>query len=150
MSPVLVAGFCFIAVLLCTGIRAYRATAHLKTLSKAERAERELPQRTYPISNFNEKSIPALRGPKGETANVQVQEMQMYKELYFKLQNLDQYPEILPQARDLLISMFSKTLAASVKNSKAGILSVERYTRDGLAKSFRPKKTRWLSCGKIT
>lgn len=140
LSPVLVAGFCFIAVLLFTGIRAYRATAHLKALSKAERAERELPQRTYPISNVNEKSIPAFPGPKGGTDNVQVQEMQMYKELYFKLQNLDQYPEILPQARDLLISMFSETLAASVKNPKAGILSVERYTRDGLAKFVQTKE----------
>lgn len=139
MSPFLAVGVCFMVVLILMGIRAYRATTQRKTPSKADRATRELPQRTYPILNFNEKSAPGFASPKCGTENVRVQEMQMYKELYFKLQNLDQYPEILPQARDLLISMFSETLAASVKNPTAGILSVERYTRDGLAKFVQTK-----------
>ena len=59
-------------------------------------------------------------------------QMQLHKELYFKLQHLEQYPEILPQARDLLISLFSETLADALKTPKAGILSIAEYSREHL------------------
>ncbi|MCJ1384244.1 hypothetical protein MMC17_007360 [Xylographa soralifera] len=66
-------------------------------------------------------------------SNAPVEEMQLYKDLYFKLQNLEQYPQILPQARDLLILMFSETLTNAHKSSTPGILSIIHYTRKNLA-----------------
>jgi Iron-containing redox enzyme len=61
-----------------------------------------------------------------------VDEMQLHKDLYFKLQNLERYPEILPQSRDLLISLFSEILEDARKKPKSGIFSIEHYTREGL------------------
>jgi hypothetical protein len=71
--------------------------------------------------------------PERGRGNAHVEEMQLHKDLYFKLQNLEQYPEILPQARDLLILMFSETLADACKSSTPGILSITHYTRENLA-----------------
>lgn len=58
--------------------------------------------------------------------------MQLHKELYFKLQHLEQYPEILPQGRDVLISLFSETLARESKAPGVGILSISQYSRERL------------------
>ena len=63
--------------------------------------------------------------------------MQLHKELYFKVQSLEQYPEILPQSRELLISLFSETLTQAHQEPRASILSVKRYTRDSLASFLR-------------
>ena len=62
-----------------------------------------------------------------------IEETSLYKELYFKLQSLERYPEILPQARDLLISMFSEVLAVAHKSHDTGILSVQKYTPEKIA-----------------
>ena len=59
-------------------------------------------------------------------------EIQLYKDVYFKLQNLDRFPEILPQARDLLISLLTETLAEAITGPDAGILSIEQYTPESL------------------
>ncbi|RPB06575.1 hypothetical protein P167DRAFT_580332 [Morchella conica CCBAS932] len=67
----------------------------------------------------------------------QDEELQLYKDLYFKLQHLEQYPEILPQSRDLLISLFSETLSEALKKTNSGILSVEQYTPESLADFMR-------------
>ena len=66
-------------------------------------------------------------------------EMQIHKELYFKLQNLEQYPDILPQARDMLISLFSEVLLMASKEPELNILSVKQYSQGGLAKFQRDK-----------
>ncbi|APA13432.1 hypothetical protein SS1G_07963 [Sclerotinia sclerotiorum 1980 UF-70] len=67
--------------------------------------------------------------------NAQVEEqMQLHKELYFKLQNLEDYPEVLPQSRDLLISLFSETLTGALQTPRHGILAVENYSRDAVTK----------------
>ncbi|KAF7854666.1 hypothetical protein EAF04_010235 [Stromatinia cepivora] len=67
--------------------------------------------------------------------NAQVEEqMQLHKELYYKLQNLEDYPEVLSQSRDLLISLFSETLTGALQNPGHGILAVEHYTRDAVTK----------------
>lgn len=68
-----------------------------------------------------------------EEDDVHLREMQLHKSLYFKLQHLEQYPEVLPQARDLLISLFSETLTDACKKSNSGILCVEHYTQESLA-----------------
>lgn len=78
--------------------------------------------------------------PEYKQHSVQVEEeMQLHKELYFKLQNLEQYPEILAQSRDLLISLLSEALTDASKNPKSGILTVDHYTRDSVANFLRVK-----------
>ncbi|KAI9791594.1 MAG: hypothetical protein M1816_003680 [Peltula sp. TS41687] len=69
------------------------------------------------------------------------EEMQLHKELYFKLQNLEQYPEILPQSLNLLVSLFSETLAAAHKEprSSVSILSVGHYTQEKLERFLQRK-----------
>jgi Iron-containing redox enzyme len=64
--------------------------------------------------------------------NNQPSEIRLYKDLYFKLQNLERFPEILPQSRDLLISLFTETLADALNGLEPGILSVEQYTPESL------------------
>jgi Iron-containing redox enzyme len=64
--------------------------------------------------------------------NNQPSEIRLYKDLYFKLQNLERFPEILPQSRDLLISLFTETLADALNGPEPGILSVEQYTPESL------------------
>ena len=61
-----------------------------------------------------------------------IEKMQFHKELYFKLQNLEKYPEILPQARDLLVSLLSEALEGAHKSPKCSILAIERYAQDAI------------------
>ena len=83
---------------------------------------------------------PAARGTDREDTSSK--EMQLHKELYFKLQNLEQYPEVLQQQRSLLVSLFSETLAKAHKRPISGILSVEHYTRENLETFLRGEKDR--------
>jgi len=94
----------------------------------------ELPGSLIVKTLFDEKDIAVLVVAQKEPADTQDEEIRLYSDLYFKLQNLEQYPEILPQSRDLLISLFSETLAEAHKKPKTGILSVECCTRESLAK----------------
>lgn len=143
MGSLLAVGVCFIiVVLIWMGLRAYRAATQTQpqSQSKVEQISKPgLSHRAYSAPIPDQKYAPVFASTQAETENDQRQEMQFHKQLYFKLQNLDQYPEILPQARDLLISMFSETLAEAVKTPKSGILSMEKYTREGLARFIQTK-----------
>ena len=134
MGSFLAVGVCFIIVFFVwMGVRAYRSVTQVQSRSKVELVKPELPHRSYSLpTTLDQKYAPVCASPKVETENARLQEMQFHKDLYFKLQNLDQHPEILPQARDLLISMFSETLAEAVKKPESGILSMDKYTREGL------------------
>jgi len=59
-------------------------------------------------------------------------ELRLYKDFYFKVQNLERFEEILPQARDLLISLLAETIADAHNEPQSGILSVEQYTPESL------------------
>ena len=56
----------------------------------------------------------------------------VFKEFYFKLQNLEQFPDILPQARDLLLSLLAETLSRARSSLEPGILSIDSYTCESL------------------
>ena len=135
-------GAFFIVVFSFIGYRIYQASAQLRTQSIGQRVKRELLQRADPVSSLFEKPSRMLAGPKVRAKDAHLQEMQNHKDLYFKLQNLEKHPEILPQARDLLISMFSETLAVALTGPKVGILSVENYTQEGLAKFVQAQDDR--------
>jgi hypothetical protein len=57
---------------------------------------------------------------------VDTQELQLYKTLYFQLQNLEKHPEILTHARDLLISLFAEKLS-DAESTGNGILSLSKF-----------------------
>lgn len=79
-----------------------------------------------------ENKPPAMPGPTSGLSKIQSEQMQGHKLLYFKLQNLEQYPEVLPQSRDLLVMLLSEALEAACKDSGSGILGVKAFTRDNL------------------
>jgi len=58
-----------------------------------------------------------------------------YKQFYNKLHNLERYPEVLPECRELLLSFLSSTLGDALRDPNSGILSVEEFSRQGLVTS---------------
>lgn len=138
MSFILQALFIVIFVFFIFGlsiIRAHKVTARLFLRSRVRRREGEFSRRLIAKVLSDEKDAATLA--EKERDNAQVEEMQLYKDLYFKLQNLEQYPEILSQSRDLLVSFFSEMLGNARKKPKSGILSIEHYTRESLANFLR-------------
>ena len=65
-------------------------------------------------------------------------EMAVHKDMYYKLHNLEKYPEVLPHARNQLISLFAEVLdKASKGQQKASILKLDSYSRDRLTEFLR-------------
>ncbi|KAJ9625680.1 hypothetical protein H2203_004441 [Taxawa tesnikishii (nom. ined.)] len=134
---VLVQFVCFLAVTF-GALKAVEAARRLLARRKHGRRDAESPPSpaVKPSSgekhSVSEKSIPEIHRPNAETEG-----MEKIKELYYKLQNLEQYPDILPECRDLLIQLFSETLAEAQRDRESNILSVEHYTREALAKFLR-------------
>ncbi|KAF3483848.1 ABC transporter with duplicated ATPase domains [Arthroderma uncinatum] len=56
---------------------------------------------------------------------------QLYKELYFRLQHLENHPDIIPKAKTLLLSFLSGAIE-SAQTQKSTILSVEEFSHDAL------------------
>lgn len=79
---------------------------------------------------------------------VTAQELQLYKTLYFQLQNLEKYPQVLTQARDLLISLFAEKLSVA-ESTGNGILSLPKFDAATLAKFLQAEDdkitVRWES-----
>lgn len=67
------------------------------------------------------------------------EEMLVHKQLYYELHNLERHPEILPECRQLLVSLLSSTLNDALTESESGILSVTRFSRDGLDQFLKDK-----------
>ncbi|KAH7000950.1 hypothetical protein EDB80DRAFT_752945 [Ilyonectria destructans] len=57
-------------------------------------------------------------------------------DLYYKLQNLEKYPEILPHARDTLLVLLSESLDSVPARISAasGILSIDQYSKQKLSR----------------
>ena len=77
--------------------------------------------------------------PVSSTAKPFDRELEGYKQLYHKLHNLEHHPEILPESRELLLSLLSSTVADALHASDQGILSVERFSRNGLNDFLKAK-----------
>lgn len=54
------------------------------------------------------------------------------KEMYFKLQNLEEHQYILPAARDLLVNLLNESTYKAARDPVGGIFAVTTYTLDGL------------------
>lgn len=59
-------------------------------------------------------------------------ELQKYKELYYKLHNLEDFPEILPECGELLVSFLSDTIQQVQLHPENTILSIPRFDRADL------------------
>lgn len=56
----------------------------------------------------------------------------MYKDLYYRLQNLERYPEVLPEAQELLTRMLQESLEQASQAAHRSILSVETHKQQNL------------------
>lgn len=122
----------FVAIFLLLPTKVYGATVRCFLRSKLAGRNIESPYRSQVNAVGDEKSASNLPLSRREQEKEELRKIRLYKDFYFKLQNLEQFPDILPKARDLLISLFSKTLVEARNQSEPGILSVEQYTREGL------------------
>ncbi len=73
----------------------------------------------------------------------------LYKELFFQLQNLEDYPEVLEPAREELLAMFSHALSVALTEPEyrngSSILSLENYTAEGMLLFLRDEHEKTLS-----
>ena len=69
-------------------------------------------------------------------------DIRLLKNLYHKLHNLEDHPEILPQARDVLISLLNQTLTDAFRDPAQSILSVSHYTPDRLSRFLQEENAR--------
>ena len=63
---------------------------------------------------------------------VDAEKLLSYKNLYYKLQNLEHYPEIISEAREVLLAMFQEALERASKDGHRNILSINVHTREDL------------------
>lgn len=71
---------------------------------------------------------------------VEVQELNTLKLLYYRLHNLERFPEVLPQAKRLLLSLLSETsTTAQARADDESILSVQSFSREAL-EEFQRKR----------
>lgn len=122
----------FFAIFVLLPTKVYGATLRCFMRGKLVGRDTEVPCRLQANALADEKSASNLPLPRREQEKEELREIRLYKDFYFKLQNLERFPEILPKARDLLISLFSKTLVDARNQSEPGILSVDQYTREGM------------------
>lgn len=66
-------------------------------------------------------------------------QLETYKQLYFKLHNLEYHAEILPECRQLLLSLLSSTLTDAFKEPESGILSIHSFSRKSLSEFLKKK-----------
>ncbi|EAW14280.1 iron-containing redox enzyme family protein [Aspergillus clavatus NRRL 1] len=94
-----------------------------------------------------EKSLFAGHGKAGIDRGSGAEELQMLKETYFKLQNLEAFPTILPAARQLLCQMLSGALLDATKRAQSDILGLGEFTPGKLGEFVRTAeaetKTQW-------
>ena len=74
-----------------------------------------------------------------ETTRLSNEELERYKQIYYKLHRLENHPEILPECNELLLSLLSSTIVDAVKEPGNGILSVKRFSRESLDEFLKAK-----------
>lgn len=89
-----------------------------------------------PVAVPETKSAPSDKKVHLVTPRVDAKELLMYKTLYHKLQNLERYPEILEEARDLLIFLFAEKLSEA-EGTNDGILSLPTFDAGKLAEMLK-------------
>ncbi|KAK4977388.1 hypothetical protein LTR28_007139, partial [Elasticomyces elasticus] len=139
MSFVSLAASVVVVILAFVAFRTYEAVAVLLARDKARRKDVESPSSPAVKPSFSGKNALTQTIPELEQDSARLETMQLKndKDLYFKLQNLERHPEILPQSWHLLVSLLSETLADALKHVDSGILSIEHFTRENLTLFLR-------------
>ena len=75
--------------------------------------------------------------------------MQLHKDMYYKLQNIEQHPEVLPEARKILISFFSEVLTTAHKDLSNAILSIQTFEPEFLARFLQSEDESITKMGTI-
>lgn len=70
---------------------------------------------------------------KRTTTESSFRDLDFYKDLYFRLQNLESHPEVYQTARQSLLSLFSEGLNDYTKNPTGTILEIPRFEKKALA-----------------
>jgi hypothetical protein len=60
-----------------------------------------------------------------------------FKQLYHKLHNLEYHPGVIPECREVLLSLLSETLFSAIKAPGGSILSIGTFSRDELGNFLR-------------
>ena len=70
--------------------------------------------------------------PRSNTTKKKKEDISQFKDMYYKLQNLEQFPEVLPEAHRLLRSILDENLllARYKSASKRSILHIEHFDRE--------------------
>ncbi|KAJ9639550.1 hypothetical protein H2199_006585 [Coniosporium tulheliwenetii] len=126
--------------LLCVAfsvVKAIEAAARLLTRRQNQKRDVERPPSPIVKPLSGEKSVPSQVALRDKSKDIESASLQEHKDLYYKLQNLERYPEILPRCRDILIQLFAETLTEAQERSESGILSIKCYTRENLAAFLR-------------
>ncbi|KAJ9092249.1 hypothetical protein QFC19_008786, partial [Naganishia cerealis] len=76
--------------------------------------------------------FPDLTRVAQESKHEEVERMKLDKVLYWKLQNLEDHPEAIDEARRRLLDLFNLTLAESTAEPASTILSIPSYTSASL------------------
>lgn len=112
----------------------FRFQSTLFSASKASSSLRWLPG-LKPRDGGRDQNTPDASSPTDAAGFCGGRNLAQLKDLYYRLQNLEKYPDILPQARDTLLFLFSEaleSLAAKI-SSVSGILSIDQYNKEKLA-----------------
>ena len=111
----------------------WKITESLFLRTRAVRGEIGLSRNPTTTISLDQRDNAQLTGSEEKYDSSQLKEMKAHKELYFKLQNLEQFPRVLQRSRDLLISLFSETLEHAHMKPNLGILAIKVYTSEKLA-----------------
>ncbi|KZZ97510.1 heme oxygenase-like, multi-helical [Moelleriella libera RCEF 2490] len=74
-----------------------------------------------------------------EEAHEREQEMNTNKNLYYKLHNLEQHPDVLPACWNHLVTLLSETLSGALAKPAGTILDVRDFSTERLASFLRAK-----------
>jgi hypothetical protein len=55
-----------------------------------------------------------------------------YRRLFFKLHNIEEHPEVLTEARDLLVSLLSEAITIAQPERREDIFAIEHFTKEQL------------------
>ncbi|KAJ5171768.1 hypothetical protein N7492_004361 [Penicillium capsulatum] len=97
---------------------------------------RYLSERETSSGLFTEKRNGVKRSRPAVTAHSEwtpTRELEFYKELYFKLQNLEEYSQVVPIARQTFLLLLSQALEDYSRTPDASILSIKHFNKDELA-----------------
>ncbi|KAK3180043.1 hypothetical protein K4F52_008535 [Lecanicillium sp. MT-2017a] len=60
-----------------------------------------------------------------------------YRRLFFKLHNIEEHPEVLTEARDLLLSILSEAISAAQPERRQDIFAIESFSKEQLFSHVR-------------